>query len=125
MIVAKKSSRIVQNYYKKRNSDAISYALTQIKSAKIASYVKNIYLYGSSARNNQSFDSDIDLLIVLEESFHKEKNKSLFLSDLVSKLNETETYLPEIEPRFVIGDKWKIKNDTFYENVRKEGIQIW
>ena len=81
MIVAKKSSRIVQSYYKKRNSDAISYALTQIKSAKIASYVKNIYLYGSSARNNQSFDSDIDLLIVLEgKDFQQRKNK--FSSDV-------------------------------------------
>ena len=63
MIVGRKEKAL--GVYKKRSLISINYAIAQIKQSKIAPFVQDLYLYGSCARNEQDYDSDVDLLLEL------------------------------------------------------------
>ena len=86
-----------------RQRNAAEYALKVIQSSCIKPYIKTIYLYGSCARGEEKYSSDVDLFLELSESF---------LS-------------AETDLKIVVGDEWKKNKMLYYANVRKEGIQIW
>ena len=116
----------MRNLYKSRSDKAINYALSEIKSADIAQFVQHIYLYGSSARNEQSYGSDVDLLLELSNSFDSvdKRKKSDMISELRSRLSNHDNTLPEIEFKLVIGSQWKTDNTIFFANVRRDGAEI-
>ena len=93
----------------KRQRDAAEYALRTIQSSCIRPYIKTIYLYGSCARGEEKYSSDVDLFLELSESFRSRPELKKYL------------YLLKI----VVGDDWKRNKMLYYTNVRKEGIQIW
>ena len=49
----------------KRQRDAAEYALRTIQSSCIRPYIKTIYLYGSCARGEEKYSSDVDLFLEL------------------------------------------------------------
>ena len=65
----------------KRQRDAAEYALRTIQSSCIRPYIKTIYLYGSCARGEEKYSSDVDLFLELSESFRSrpELKKYLYL----------------------------------------------
>lgn len=69
MIVGSQKSTAIRDLYQKRSNKAIEAALSEIKKSDIAPFVQNIYLYGSCARNEQTYGSDVDLLIELTPAF--------------------------------------------------------
>lgn len=127
MLVGNKNNTAVRNLYKSRSDKAINYALSEIKSADIAQFVQHIYLYGSCARNEQSYGSDVDLLLELSNSFDSvdKRKKSAMISELRSRLSNHDNTLPEIEFKLVIGSQWKTDNTIFFANVRRDGIKLW
>lgn len=83
------------------------------------SRLKGIYLYGSYARDNPEEDSDIDVLIVLDEIEHYagEIDRTGYLtSDLSLKYGAT------ISRVLVTERDWKSKNTSFFVNVREDAI---
>ena len=125
MIVGNKKSRAARELYNARSDKAIQFALAEIKKADIGSYVQHVYLYGSCARNEQSYGSDVDLLIELDESFRTSKGKLTLISELRSRLSNHDEGLPDIEIKFVIGEQWKTDNTIFFSNVRRDGKKLW
>lgn len=122
MIVAKKGKAL--DIYKQKSLLSIEYAITQIKQSKLAPFVQNLYLYGSCARNEQDYDSDVDLLLELSPNI----DKKLHFEDMLmlkSKVVPVDDLLPEVDLKIEIGDKWKNNSMLYYQNIRKEGIQIW
>lgn len=122
MIVAKKGKAL--DIYKQKSLLSIEYAITQIKQSKLAPFVQNLYLYGSCARNEQDYDSDVDLLLELSPKI----DKKLHFEDMLmlkSKVVPVDDLLPEVDLKIEIGDKWKNNSMLYYQNIRKEGIQIW
>lgn len=125
MIVGNKKSRAARELYNARSNKAIQFALAEIKKSDIGSYVQHVYLYGSCARNEQSYGSDVDLLIELDESFRTSKGKLTLISELRSRLSNHDEGLPDIEIKFVIGEQWKTDNTIFFSNVRRDGKKLW
>lgn len=122
MIVAKKGKAL--DIYKQKSLLSIEYAITQIKQSKLAPFVQNLYLYGSCARNEQDYDSDVDLLLELSPKI----DKKLYFEDMLilkSKVVPVDDLLPEVDLKIEIGDNWKNNSMLYYQNIRKEGIQIW
>jgi predicted nucleotidyltransferase len=81
--------------------------------------LKGLYLYGSYSRNDADNESDIDILIVLEniESYSGEIGKT---SNLVSELSLK--YDVTISRVFVTQLDWAEKETPFLSNARKEAI---
>lgn len=122
MIVAKKGKAL--DIYKQKSLLSIDYAITQIKQSKLVPFVQNLYLYGSCARNEQDYDSDVDLLLELSPKI----DKKLYFEDMLilkSKVVPVDDLLPEVDLKIEIGDSWKNNSMLYYQNIRKEGIQIW
>ena len=93
----------------------IKAGLTDIYSGQL----KGLYLYGSYSRNDADSESDIDILIVLEniESYSGEIGKtSILVSELSLKYDVT------ISRVFVTQQDWAKKETPFLSNARKEAI---
>lgn len=84
--------------------------------------VKKCILFGSVARGTADFNSDIDILILVEE-----KNKEIEekIRDTADKINSKKSLriMPDImkEKRF---KKMKKKGEQFAEHIEKEGIVL-
>ena len=109
----------------KRQRDAAEYALRTIKSSCIRTYIKTIYLYGSCARGEEKYSSDVDLFLELSESFRSRPELKKYLYLLKSEVSSEELDDAETDLKIVVGDDWKKNKMLYYTNVRKEGIQIW
>ena len=122
MIVGNRAN--AHHIYLERSKKSISYAVRQIKESVLAPYIKKLYIYGSCARGEQRYDSDVDLFMELSDEIDltKYKNDVLFLKTKVSPLDYS---LPEVDLKVVVGKAWMKNNMLYYKNVRKEGSNIW
>ena len=109
----------------KRQRDAAEYALRTIQSSCIRPYINTIYLYGSCARGEEKYSSDVDLFLELSESFRSQPELKKYLYLLKSEVSSEELDDAETDLKIVVGDDWKRNKMLYYTNVRKEGIQIW
>ncbi|MCC2255561.1 nucleotidyltransferase domain-containing protein [Ruminococcus sp. CLA-AA-H200] len=121
MIIGKRESRKVQKVYSRRSNEAIQYALKTIGKSEIAPFVKAVYLYGSCARQEQSYGSDVDLLLELVPNYEINTKHVVSLKSELNKNNK----LPDIEVKIVIGSDWHNDQGLFYKNIQKEGIKLW
>lgn len=118
--------RIMEKYIKsKRHYQALLYALEQIKKSELSQFIEKIYLYGSCARGEEEWDSDIDLLVQLREEARKypETKKQILL--LKGEVSTDEIADPEANVRFVFGSEWENSSMLYYANVRRDGINLW
>lgn len=67
-----------------RHNQALYHALGVIKKSAIAPFVKELYLYGSCARKEEEWDSDVDLFMELKEDFRNHKELKMPLRLLIS-----------------------------------------
>ena len=108
-----------------RQRNAAEYALKVIQSSCIKPYIKTIYLYGSCARGEEKYSSDVDLFLELSESFLSRPELKKYLYLLKSEVSSDELDDAETDLKIVVGDEWKKNKMLYYANVRKEGIQLW
>lgn len=104
---------------------ALSEALQGIKKSFIVDYIKDVYLYGSLARGDFSWDSDIDLLMVLKEDAQNNKKVKKEIIWLKGNLTGDELHAPEIDLKVVFGDEWKKNPGIFYRTILEEGVNLW
>lgn len=108
-----------------RHRNAIQYAVTVIRNSELQPYVEDVILYGSCARKEQNYSSDIDLLLVLSDGFRKNENLRIPLRKLKSQIMTDDIEDPEIDLKIVIGSDWKMNPMQYYKNVKKDGISLW
>lgn len=92
--------------------------------ARIMPKGATVFLFGSQARGDYSFDSDWDLLILLKKEgmlgVSDRGSLSLPLYMLGAELGV------EINPVMYTDGEWQKRSFTpFYKNVVSEGIKIW
>ena len=107
----------------KRSNYAIQYALRQIKKSPVAPYVTKLLLFGSCARRQQTFSSDVDLLLEVSENITED-----FRIDFVklrSMVTPIDVDAPEVDLRIVIDNAWEKNSMLYYKNIRRYGIDIW
>lgn len=122
MIVGKKTK--AYHVYSQKSMIAIKYAIKKIKQSRISPYVQGLYLYGSCARKEQNYNSDVDLFLVLSSSIDAELYRDDILI-LKSEVTPMDSSLPEVDLQIEIGDKWKKSNILYYNDIKREGVQIW
>ncbi|HEX3682475.1 MAG TPA: nucleotidyltransferase domain-containing protein [Bryobacteraceae bacterium] len=96
--------------------------LTELRSELEKLYgerLRGLYLYGSYARGEQQWDSDLDVLIVLDriDSYGAEISRT---GEFVARLSLD--FGASISRVFVSEDAWCRGTGSFLANVREEGI---
>lgn len=107
----------------KRSNYAIRYALRQIKKSPVVPYVTKLLLFGSCARRQQTFSSDVDLLLEVSENITE--NFRTELVKLRSMVIPVDADAPEVDLRIVIGNAWEKNPMLYYKNIRRDAIDIW
>ncbi len=108
-----------------RHQRALAYALEMIKQSEFADYVTDLYLFGSCAREEARWKSDIDLLLTLSPEAKAITDFNVKLHALKGSISEETPESVETDLKVVFGDEWKNSSALFFENIRKEGISIW
>lgn len=108
-----------------RHKNAMTYALKKIQQSPIALYVKNVILYGSCARGEASWGSDVDLCVLLNEDVRNLPNYAQIIHLLKGTISEDDARSAETDIKFVIGDEWQNSGMLYFKNLRKDGIPVW
>lgn len=124
MIVGKKSDERIQAILQKRASKSIDYAVMQVEKSTLRPYVEKIYLYGSIARKEGSYQSDVDIFIELVEGFDVDEHKD-DLAELRGHISPMDPDLPEVDMHVGIGSGWKYLPSIYYRDIINEGIIVW
>jgi predicted nucleotidyltransferase len=78
-------------------------------------------LYGSEARGDARPDSDVDLLIIVNQDSITEKDRQKIIKPLFDVEYETGIL---INPIVILKKQWGEMKTPFYENVMREGILL-
>ena len=113
-----------QNIYRLHSSKSIEYAVDIIKKSLVAPFVKALYLYGSCARGEQNYGSDVDLFLELQPDFDVQKYKDDIII-LKGRVSPTDMNMAEVDLKVVVGDEWKKNQMLYYQNILREGVNIW
>lgn len=108
----------------KRHQQALDYALNVIRNSPLFPYVVCVYLFGSCAKQTETHDSDVDLLMELKPSVELTEELRLPLRMLRSDVTTDSLDDPEVDLKIVVGDEWRSSSMLFFENVRKDGILL-
>lgn len=103
---------------------SLNYALTKLKESEIAPYIAEVYLYGSCARKEQKYTSDIDLFVELGADADKESVHDAVIQ-LKGSISPAGLYDVPVEMFVTIGPKWKSSKSPYHKNIRRDGIKIW
>ena len=101
--------------------------ISSVLSNEFVKYINKIYLYGSCARNEQTFYSDIDLFIVLKENINDDefwKVKSVLSGECMLCVSDAANDA-DIDIHYTKNNEWYSANDFFYEQIRKDCILLW
>ena len=101
--------------------------ISSVLSNEFVKYINKIYLYGSCARNEQTFYSDIDLFIVLKENINDDefwKVKSVLAGECMLCVSDAANDA-DIDIHYTKNSEWYSANDFFYEQIRKDCILLW
>lgn len=108
----------------KRSKESILHAKRIIINSPLCPYVSALYLFGSCARKEQRYNSDVDLLLELDPSFD-EKQYHSELRKVISLATPDDDTLPEVDLKIEIGDGWKNDGTIFHKQILKEGKNVW
>lgn len=108
-----------------RHLTALKYAKTRIAKSPLSKYVKDVILYGSTARGQAEFLSDVDLLMVLDDKIKSYKRYDDVIKCLKGNISTDDYSLPEADLHVVFNESWENNNSAYFYNIRKEGFSIW
>ena len=109
-----------------RHQKALEYALEYLNHSVFKQYINNVILYGSCARGEENYRSDVDLLIEFDERFldvKKEMNREFRM--LNSEIGTNELHDPEVDVKLVFGNDWKTYKICFFDYIKRDGFNVW
>ena len=101
-----------------RHKSAIEYAISVIAASPISA--KRIILYGSCARSDADYDSDIDIVITVAEHTNETARQIRKLRSMIWRDD-----LPEIDIHVLSEQEYEHPQTTYTKEVRKDGVMLW
>ena len=99
-----------------RHKKALKHACCVLKEIP---YVRRIYLFGSCARGDETYQSDVDLFILTESGVSKDQ-----LFDMKCKVISDDLSLPDVN--LITADSLqKLTSVQFVNNIIKDGVLVW
>ena len=98
----------------------IQHAKSQIRKSPLSRYVKDVVLYGSTARGQSKPSSDVDILIVLYEKVKNRKQYNDWITYLKGNISTDDYTLPETDLHVAFYDNWVENKNAYLSNIRKE-----
>ena len=124
MFVGRRQDERIQSVHQERSKKSIDYAISIIKESRIFPFVDKLLLYGSCARQDQRYDSDVDLFLVLKPNI----DLDVYRDDLIrlkGDVSPVDFDLPEVDLHSTVGNVWETSNMLYYQNVKRDGIEIY
>ena len=108
-----------------RHLAAIEHARAKILKSPLAKYVKDVVLYGSTARGQAKPSSDVDMLMVLDKTIKNYKKYQAWVTYLKGNISSEDYTLPEADLHVVFDENWNDARNAYFFNIREEGFSIW
>ena len=108
-----------------RHLAAIEHAKAKILRSPLAKYVKDVVLYGSTARGQAKPSSDVDMLMILDKTVKNYKKYQAWLTYLKGNISSDDYTMPEADLHVVFDENWNDINNAYFFNIREEGFSIW
>lgn len=109
----------VQTEKNSRHMHSLHYALNVLLNTSFADYIEEISLYGSCARGEQKYQSDVDLLIRVTED-----TPARIMRRMRSEVIPDDIELPDVELKFYSGDEYS-SSPRFNKNIERDKKIIW
>ncbi len=103
----------------------IGEAKDKIRKSPLSKYVKDVVLYGSTARGQSEPSSDVDILLVLDEAIKSNRKCNDWITYLKGNISSDDYTLPETDLHVVFDENWKENGNAYFSNIREEGFSIW
>lgn len=104
--------------------DILQKYVAEVK-AVYGAHLKKVILYGSYARGDQTSDSDIDVMILVDMDETEIKSHRNRLSDATFDVNfENDVLIMPIVQNTAFFEKW-VRAYPFYNNVNNEGVELY
>ena len=87
-----------------KHDTTIKYAINKIEQSPLFPYAQKIILFGSLARKQERWNSDVDLFLVLSEDFQNVEKYKKEMRLLKSEVIPLDFSLPEVDLKIDIGD---------------------
>lgn len=101
-----------------RHKKALDQAVQKLRT-QFSNYVTAIYCYGSYARGEQKFWSDVDVLVKVSDDISPR-----IMRQMRAEVIPEQYDLPEVDLKFSSGEEFSTSY-RFNENIKKEGKLIW
>lgn len=102
-----------------RHSASLAYALKALNKEQYREYIDAIYLYGSCARGERNYDSDVDIFLKLSGDTPPDVVRKM-KSDVIPD----DYKLPHVELNYSRGDSFSVI-PQFNKNIEKDGKLLW
>lgn len=102
-----------------RHVQSLEYALSILLQDEYAWYIRSIYLYGSCARREQKYTSDVDLFVF----FDHDTPKSVIFN-LKSITSPDDSDLPEVDLHCSLSNSFGFSK-CYDDNLTREAKLLW
>ena len=102
-----------------RHAKSLQKAIGIIKDSKAP--VEKIVIYGSCATEKATYESDVDIAVILNDD-----NLDVFREKLI-KLRSAALAItdPEIDMHYISAKKYEEENDAYIKAVKRDGVIVW
>lgn len=101
-----------------RHAQSLQYALNVLRAPKYKPYIRSVYLYGSCARLQQTFHSDVDLFLFLDNEIPDDLIREMRLEVI------PHYSLPEVEIKYSKNEDFS-NSYHFNQNLERDAKLIW
>ena len=98
----------------KRHESIVFWILNTLKNDQSSAFIDDVILYGSCARGEAQYSSDVDIAILTSNS----KYNTPYFRRL---LDNGDYHLPDVDVHAFL----EKGNDTYWTEIIKEGISLW
>lgn len=107
------------------NREKLFSELNENMSKLFGNKLKKIILYGSYAKRKQNKDSDIDFIVLVDDTEENLRRNKYRIADIMSKLSLSYNILVSITEETYNRYIEYLEILPFYKNISEEGIEIY